>query len=62
MFKHTITQQEMLRIIVLIKQRNCFLTVQQELGATSWNLLDKNTFESKNHQKLLKSIEISFDI
>ena len=31
MFKHTITQQEMLNITVLIKQRKCFLIVQLEI-------------------------------
>ena len=31
MFKHTITQQEMLKITVLIKQRKCFLIVQLEI-------------------------------
>ena len=31
MFKHTITQQEMLNIAVLIKQRKCFLIVQLEI-------------------------------
>ena len=31
MFKHTITQQEMLKITVLIKQRKCFLVVQLEI-------------------------------
>ena len=31
MFKHTITQQEMPKIIVSIKQRKCFLIVQLEI-------------------------------
>ena len=31
MFKHTIIQQEMLKITVLIKQRKCFLIVQLEI-------------------------------
>ena len=31
MFKHTITQQEMLKITVLIKQRKCFQIVQLEI-------------------------------
>ena len=31
MFKHTITQQEMPKITVLIKQRKCFLIVQLEI-------------------------------
>ena len=31
MFKHTITQQEMLKITVSIKQRKCFLIVQLEI-------------------------------
>ena len=31
MFKHTITQQEMPKTTVLIKQRKCFLIVQLEI-------------------------------
>ena len=31
MFKNTITQQEMLKITVLIKQRKCFPIVQLEI-------------------------------
>ena len=44
MFKHTIIQQEMLKITVSIKQRQCFLIVPLEFrncGPTFWNSLDK---------------------
>ena len=38
-FKHTITQQEMPKITVLIKQRNCFLIVQLEIEDLLFGIL-----------------------
>ena len=39
MFKHTITQQEMLKITVLIKQRKFFPTVQLEIVGLLFGIL-----------------------
>ena len=39
MFKHTIIQQEMLKITVLIKQRKCFLIVQLEIVDLHFGML-----------------------
>ena len=39
MFKHTIAQQEMPKITVLIKQRKCFLIVQLEIADLFFGIL-----------------------
>ena len=39
MFKHTITQQEMPKITVSIKQRKCFLIVQLEIAELLYGIL-----------------------
>ena len=41
MFKHTITQQEMPKATVLIKQRKCFLIVQLEIVDLLFGILWK---------------------
>ena len=58
MFKHTIIQQEMLKITVLIKQRKCFLIVQLEIV----DLFRQNFKTLQNYQTLQKSAEINFTI
>ena len=63
MFKHTIIQQEMLKITVLIKQRKCFLIVQLEIvDLHFWNSLDKTLKHckpTKHFRNQLKSILLS---
>ena len=63
MFKHTITQQGMLTITVLIRQRKCFPIVQiRNCGPTFWNSLDKavkHCKATKHFRNQLKSIILS---
>ena len=51
MFNHTSTQQEMLKITVLIKQRKCFLIVQLEIVDLLFGiLLDKTVKHCKTNK------------
>ena len=62
MLKRTITQQEMPKITVLIKQRKCFLIVQLEIVDLLLEFSGQNCKTMQNHQTLPKSAEISFII
>ena len=66
MFKHTIIQQEMLKITVLIKQikQFFFLIVQLEIycGPTFLEFFRQNCKTLQNNQTLQKSAEINFTI
>ena len=60
MFKHTIIQQEMLKITVLIKQGKCFLIVQIEIVDFFSEFFGQNWKTWQNNQTLQKSAEINF--
>ena len=62
MFKHTSIQQDMPKIVVLIKQRNCFLIAQLEIRPSFWNSLDKTVKQcktTKHFRNQLKSVLLS---
>ena len=61
MFKYTISQLEMPKITVSIKQRKCFLIVQLEIVEILFGILwTKLQNIAKTMKTLSKSTEISF--
>ena len=54
MFKYTITQQEMPKIVVSIQQRKCFLIVQLEIVDLFLEFFGQNSKTLQNHQTLPK--------
>ena len=59
MFKHTLIQQEMLKITVLIKQGKCFLIVQLEIVDFFSEFFGRNCKTLQKNQTLQKSAEIN---
>ena len=60
MFKHTITQQEMLKITVLIKQGNVFWLCNYKLWTYFLEFSRQNCKTLQNNQTLQKSAQISY--